>query len=229
MTETMEQVDEPETETVPETPETGDATEDEPDTGDVENAEPEPEPEPEQAVSQEEMERTLKKVDQAATTYRNRVSTLLGEQANDLMPCPLCSDGIMGHLYPVEWITPSSELQARLIDVLKTPNEPDYMGAPNARKCGTCDGWGKVKSGSRVAGKTLVQCPTCGGNGYQGQGAPVTNGAPTGDVIELHPPEDEAPLVSGDADIWGSPRLLDDGQENPNYGKMPQYKNPALP
>jgi hypothetical protein len=39
----------------------------------------------------------------------------------------------------------------------------------------------------------------------------------------------EEPLVTDGTDVWGSPKLLPDGQENPNYGKMPQYKNPTLP
>jgi hypothetical protein len=39
----------------------------------------------------------------------------------------------------------------------------------------------------------------------------------------------EEPLVTDGNDVWGSPKLLPDGQENPNYGKMPQYKNPTLP
>ena len=47
--------------------------------------------------------------------------------------------------------------------------------------------------------------------------------------VEFPPPPSEGPVATGDVDIWGSPRLLDDGQENPNYGKMVQYKNPELP
>jgi hypothetical protein len=54
--------------------------------------------------------------------------------------------------------------------------------------------------------------------------APPQNGVP-----EVEFPDDTGPLVVADADAWGSPRLLDDGQENPNYGRMPQYKDKSLP
>jgi hypothetical protein len=225
-------VTEPEAEVVePDEPETGDVTEpDEP----TEPPEPEPdepealaavEPEPEQVVD----EATFKKVDQAGTTYRNRVAALLGDAILGFSPCPLCADGIMGHIPPLEDAQPSSELQARLLDVLRTPVEPHYLSAPNGRKCETCDGWGVVLTGSRKAGRERAECPICKGNGFVSHGvlaAPQNGDAPP---LALVSPEDESPLVVGDADIWGSPKVLPDGQENPNYGKMPQYKNPTLP
>jgi hypothetical protein len=192
-------------------------------------SEPQDEPPAAPAVDHVAMERILEKIDRSATTYRNRVSDLLGEQAQDLSPCPLCEPGIMGLIYPPEWTEPVSELHARLLDVLKTPSAPEYRDAPNVRQCGTCAGWGSVLSGSRVAGKERVLCPTCKGNGFQGDQAVTPAPQGTNGSVDPEWPADTAPLVSGDADIWGSPKVLDDGQDNPNYGKMPQYKNPALP
>src|SRR5512142_2930551 len=114
---------EPETD-APDEPEPDEPeTTDEPEWGEqAEPDEPETEPEPEAApqVDNVEMEKALRKVDQAATTYRNRVSTLLGEQANDLSPCPLCTTGIIGLIVPPDWITPENETHARLIEVLRT-------------------------------------------------------------------------------------------------------------
>jgi hypothetical protein len=202
----------------------------------TEPTEPEPEPEPVEpveppppAVDPAEMEKILKKVDGRATTYRNAVADLLGDAILGFTPCPLCSDGIMGHIPPLEDAQPSTELEARLLEVLKTPSAPEYREAPNVRQCGTCAGWGSVLSGSRVAGKERVMCPTCKGNGFQGD--LVANLPPQGTngAVEYEMPDDVKPVASGDVDIWGSPRLLDDGQENPNFGKMIQYKNPALP
>ncbi len=196
-----------------------------------EPAEPqEPVHEPaEPVVDEAQMEKFYKSLGTRTTTFNNWLSAELGEGANDLQPCPLCADGIMGHIYPVGWVEPTSDLQARLFEVIKTPIAPEYWPAPNVRKCGTCDGWGKVASGSRVAGKTLVLCPQCRGNGFQGDALmpAAENGAAP--VVELVQPEPDGPVADGDHDIWGSPRLLDDGQENPNYGKMVQYKDPSLP
>ncbi len=183
----------------------------------------------EPVVDEAVMEKFYKSLGTRTTTLNNWIENELPGGAADLSPCPLCSDGILGHIYPPDWMEPTSDLQARLIEVLKTPVAPDYWPAPNVRKCGTCDGWGKVASGSRVAGKTLVLCPQCRGNGFQGDALmpAAENGAAP--VVELVQPPEEGPVADGDHDIWGSPRLLDDGQENPNYGKMVQYKDPSLP
>ena len=69
----------------------------------------------------------------------------------------------------------------------------------------------------------------CGGDGFQLQGgrpAQAQNGSEA--EVQYNLPN-EAPLVDDGTDVWGSPKILPDGMENPNYGKMPQYKNPTLP
>lgn len=208
--ETPEQPEQPET---PETPEQPETTE---------------QPETPQ-VTPEQMEKFYKGLATRTATLDRWIEAELGDNYADLSACPLCSDGIVGHIYPPEWIQPVSELQARLVDVLKQPSTPDFQPAPNARRCGTCDGWGQVLSGSRIAGKERIVCPQCRGNGFQGGEGSVAT--PQGDngAVEFPPPPGEGPVATGDTDIWGSPRLLEDGQENPNYGKMVQYKNPELP
>ena len=218
--------------TEPVEPDESQPVEPDPDEEAAETDEPEPEPEPEPenvGPSPEELERMSKALDKEATRHANRLSEIMGDAAQILVPCELCDAQTAGFHLPVEHLHPESDLDARLLDVLKTPGEPPYRQAPNARECGTCGGYGKVLSGSKVAGRERVQCPTCGGNGYQGQGTPLSNGDAAQAIVELSPPVDEQPLAGGDADIWGSPRILPDGQENPNFGKMPQYKNPTLP
>ena len=180
-------------------------------------------------MNERDLEEMQKKLERSATTWRNRVSELLGETAQILVPCELCDPSIPGFHWPSDVEQPRSDEHARLLDVLRTPAAPDFQPARHVRQCADCDGWGAVLSGSRVAGKERVTCPTCKGQGFQGDaiGAPVqqvTNGE-----VAVEFPAESQPLVSDDADVWGSPKLLDDGQENPNYGKMPQYKNPLLP
>lgn len=186
---------------------------------------------PEEALgmTERELEELQKKLERSATTWRNRVSELLGETAQMLVPCELCDPMIPGFHWPVDVQAAGSDVQARLLDVLKNPAAPEFQSARHVRQCGDCGGWGQVLSGSRVAGKERVVCPTCKGQGFQGDaiGAPVQQAS--NGTVEADFPPDTQPLVADDADVWGSPRLLDDGQENPNYGKMPQYKNPSLP
>lgn len=201
---------------------------------DAEEGEEGEQPEPEEEAqfhgpSAEEIEKMGKRLDAEATRHANRLSEIMGESAQALERCELCDPQTAGFHLPVEYMQPESDLDARLIEVLKTPSLPDYMQAQHVRRCGNCDGWGSVLSGSRVAGKDRVKCPNCQGNGFQGPAQIVADAPSTNGPVAVELPDDAQPLVSDDADIWGSPRLLPDGQENPNYGKMPQYKTPGLP
>ena len=199
---------------------------DEPEQGDGD----EPEPNAEfQGPSVEEIEKMSKRLDGEATRHRNRISEIMGEMAQVLVPCELCDPQTAGFHLPADSLQPENDLEARLVEVLKTPSAPEYLLAGHVRRCAACDGWGAVLSGSRVAGKERVKCPTCGGQGFQGQGVVPEQANTSNGVVAVEIPDDAKPLVTDDADVWGSPRLLPDGQENPNYGKMPQYKQPGLP
>ena len=200
---------------------------------DQDEGEPEPEPAPEPApegLSMEELEKVRKSLDKSATTWRNRVSQLLGEEAQYLVVCELCDETIPGFHWPAEMVTPRDDVQARLYDVLRAPSGPGYQPDPFTVECTTCQGLGKTLTKSLVAGKTERVCPSCGGDGFkvsQAQGAPPPQ---NGDAAEIrYNLPDEEPLVVDGQDAWGSPKLLPDGQENPNWGRMPQYKNPTLP
>src|SRR5438067_5296911 len=119
-------------------------------------------------MSLEELEKVRSKLDRSATTWRNRVSELLGEDAQMLVPCELCDPTIPGFHWPPDLEQPRDDLHAHLLDVLRTPDSPDYNQAQHVRRCQLCDGWGVVLSGSRVAGKGQVKCQMCKGNGFVG-------------------------------------------------------------
>src|SRR6266581_4471261 len=102
MTEVME---EPGTQTPEEAPE-GPA---EPTT---EPGEPEPEEEPTpeeppapaapEGMSERELEAVRVKLERSATTWRNRVADLMGDEANFLVACELCDPIIPGFHFPPE-------------------------------------------------------------------------------------------------------------------------------
>jgi hypothetical protein len=107
--------------------------------------------------------------------------------------------------------------------------EADYPASPDVRRCGKCDGLGKVATGSRVPKWTTISCGDCRGHGFVPPPGMVANGSgpPERVVVAVGAGDQSGPPA--DADPWGSPRLLPDGQENPNYGRMPQYKAAELP
>lgn len=202
------------------------------DTPDEDEAEAEAEQTtPPPGISYEQLEQMRKKLDTSANTWRRRVEELLGEDFEMLTPCELCSFDIPGFHWPAELQQPISETHERLLNVLRQPAAPEYRDATQVRQCVDCAGWGKVKSGSRLASHETVTCPSCKGYGYTPPPVPTSSGNGYAEAVQIEGggvggDQDEPPA---DADIWGSPRILPDGQENPNYGKMPQYKNPTLP
>lgn len=194
-----------------------------------EPAEQPEQPAPPEGMSQNDLEKLQKKLDTSANTWRRRVSELLGEDALLLVACELCESNIPGYHWPAEIKQPENDVQERLLDVLKQPAAPEYQPARDVRMCPDCQGWGVTLTGSKKAGKERKDCIGCKGYGYVPPPGQPANGAATVEQVrELVTPDGE-PLVHDDNDVWGSPRLLGDGQENPNYGKMPQYKHPDFP
>lgn len=206
------------------------------------DAEPVPEPEPieppseqpqtapePQGLSEKEREKQQKDLDKEAKRHADTVSRLLGADAEDVTECPFCDPQLLGFFFDAQLAQPRSEMQARMIEALSLPMQAEYKDAPHASRCEDCDGYGVVLSGSRKPGNDTVVCPTCKGNGYVTDPRFTSNGVvPTGDQPALVAVGGSEPVIE-DADAWGSPRVLPDGQENPNYGRMPQYKNPNLP
>jgi hypothetical protein len=183
----------------------------------------------ERVATPEELEAQRTKLQRSATTWRNRVSDVLGEDAQLLVACELCEPDIPGFHFPADVMRPYDERHARLIAVLLDQTGPEYPEASDVHQCETCAGWGSVRTGSRVAGRETKTCSTCVGYGYVPPPSLDRNGpSPTGQASDLVTVA-ASPGLMDDHDAWGSPRLLPDGRDNPNYGKMPQYKDAALP
>jgi hypothetical protein len=80
-----------------------------------------------------------------------------------------------------------------------------------------------------MAGKGQVKCLRCKGQGFVGDAELPSIEAPPASNGEVEFPDETQPAITADVDPNGSPRYLPDGQENPNFGKWPQFKDPTLP
>lgn len=178
----------------------------------------------------EQLAELSSKLDQGATRWRKRVGELFGpEDFAVLVPCELCTE-VPGFHFPAELLQPESELEARLIAVLRGGVEgPQLQTDPEIRACAVCGGEGKTLTGSKVRGRETTKCRACKGYGYVPP--PGDANAPADlDDAPVEAVEPGEPLATAeDTDAWGSPHYLADGQENPNWGRMPQYKDPAYP
>lgn len=231
------------TETVPEEPLEQPATgapdeseldlpaEDEEESGEEAPTEPEPEPEPEPA--QPSSYARTQEQDKALTSeqkrHTERVSKILGDEATEVIVCPFCNPELQGFLYPGDLDHPRDEIHAKMIDVLRPAPSVEYVQDAETQTCERCRGEGQTLTGSNVPNYRTKVCSACNGFGY----LPPPGSASNGNVP--HEPARELVAVAhgeqaqDETDAFGSPRLLNDGRENPNYGRMPQYKDPKYP
>lgn len=140
---------------------------------------------------------------EAADDYRYSISVI----------CPLCE----GHGLMYEPQTPEEGAQMRsfLLALVGETTIEELHDHPTFHRCDTCEGFGKVRTGSRVQGQEALPCPDCNGQGHSGGRSnvaalpaavpPVT---PAADV-----PEAEQERIGNDA--WGRP------PGHPHYGKLP--------
>jgi hypothetical protein len=192
-----ENAPEPEPENVPETEQGDEANPDaepsEPIEGDDEQgdeAERDGEPAPDSQAVQDEkaLAKRDQKLDAENVRHAKRVSEIMEEGAVDLIPCPVCMDGIAGWVYSPEAQALSEEAILRLRQLIGLSGLEGIKQATFAARCPDCDGNGEVRTGSRVLGYETTTCERCKKAGWIRVGSAPTNGH-----VE---PEDEA-VVTG--------------------------------
>jgi hypothetical protein len=173
------------------------AASDDEDAAAADDAEPAPtfEP-PANAMTEKELEANQKKIDRARASFYDRVTAIMGEDAQALVPCPACSYFVPGLIFPQEL---PDQVKAELWPFLGLPDPNDIAEAPDRRRCPTCKGRGKLQSGSLIPEYAIVKCRDCKGMGFKDDNPPTTsengaNGAVLGDELGDVPPmpEDEA-------------------------------------
>lgn len=129
--------------------------------------------------SEAEIEKAAKQVDQLRKSVANRVGSIFGDDASFLVACPLCAGTAPGWLWPPSE-APLPEDQVRAVFTTLGVIEPkEYQHYQSYNRCPDCEGLGSVKTGSRVPGFDVVDCPNCMRKGYV-MAAPLplpTNGA----------------------------------------------------
>lgn len=180
-------------------------------------------------LTPEALEKRTRSAEQRFERYAKGITDLYEEDALKLLPCPLCPDQHKGFVS----IDFAGRVPQEVTDSVKLylgiQREQEYAQDPGTGACPTCESKGKVKTGSSVPGHEARTCPNCKGYGYVPPPTQETprNGASSPTVT----PEaiTEALQSVEDVDEWGEPRILPDGRENPNFGKMPNRKVPVEP
>ena len=150
-------------------------------------AEPEPEPEPTEPDGEEEeaadapaagmTTEQAAELEKATATYFKRVEKVFG--ADNVPPaCEHC--GGLG------------------FDLTGGQGEPDYPEHENYIECEACHGYGHVKTGSKVPGHDLHDCPQCLGRGY-------LEALPTPQLVPETTPTHGVPAWMGDVQSQNYP------------------------
>lgn len=121
-------------------------------------------------TSPEEWEARFKRIGKSHKTYVAAVGRILEEDATDLLPCPLCEDGIPAFVNAHDAGKVDAETVGKVNAFLGfTPPETLRKSRVN-EECGTCAGLGELLTGSRVEKFARKACPDCNGMGFTGPG-----------------------------------------------------------
>jgi hypothetical protein len=171
-----------------------------------EQGEPEPEPDDEPSDEQERLaelaaradsEKARKKRDEQLDgekeRHAKRVGQIMGEAAVDLIPCPVCMDGIDGWVFVPEVQQLPPEAISRIRQVIGLPDYSSFRPARDAQECPDCEGLGEVITGSHVPGYETKDCGRCAKRGWVPVAAPPT----TNGHVDPAAPEVTGPTVYG--------------------------------
>lgn len=122
-------------------------------------------------LSEKDIADRMAKLEKEAERHAKRVAEIMEEAGNDLIPCPVCMDGIAGWVYSPEAQQLSEEAILRLRQLIGLSGLEGLVPATFAQRCPDCDGQGEVRTGSRVAGYETTTCERCAKKGWVRVGA----------------------------------------------------------
>jgi rubrerythrin len=206
-------------EAAPETPQEPLTPEEEPaqvptpeEPGEAEEGEEEPTEPTEEPAEQEQpsgaahdlkaAQRQRDQLDREDMRHRERLSAILGEDANKLLQCPMCAHFFSGWLPPPAELPLPPENEQLIRAFLGMPDLSNFHDDPAHDTCPDCDGLGRVRTGSKVPGYEVMDCGRCVGKGWVGKaltaenGAQVTTTGVTGPTVYREPePLEDDPAV----------------------------------
>lgn len=148
--------------------------------GEHEAGEDDVQPETAQSKSEKEIEKAVKSLQAENTRHKNRVSQIMGEDAQDLVPCPRCVGFADGLIFPPD-AAPVDEAQREA--VLSSIGLGAEAGGglvmrPGYIECPDCNGFGEWQNPTKAPHYQKTQCTGCGGQGYRPEVAPQSNVTP---------------------------------------------------
>jgi hypothetical protein len=120
------------------------------------------------------VQKLRKQVRDERDRHAKRLGDILGDAATDTLPCPLCFDGLMGFVLPMDAGNLSDEQKAAVLAFVGEDMGSELRDAEGVVMCDRCDGHGQLKYPSRNPHTKTQQCPKCAGQGFVLAPQPVT-------------------------------------------------------
>ena len=160
-----------------------------------------------------------KRIDRNVANLVKALQEVLADEAQFLQPCPRCADDFPGLIWQpgVKGVLP--ETRAAVMISMGEDPDPTLNQDPRANRCGVCDGWGKVATGSRVARMDKMDCQECNGRGWVGPRSAGLAQEQQAATPALYSVADTNGHDSPPTDPWGRVK------GEPLYGVMPGYEN----
>ena len=191
------------------------------DGGEEEAAAAEPTPEPAATVnaprSEKDVDRALKALERAGTTYRNAVSRAMGEDAQELEQCPRCNAPVAGMIFPPATAPVDDDTRDAVLASIGqgATASPPLQPAKGVETCPSCLGNGVLEFPTFVAHTREQQCVKCQGAGYVNVDTPQPAITGTSWPAPQGNGELSNTLTFPPADRWGRPT------GHPHYGIPP--------
>lgn len=154
-------------------------------------------------LTEKQLEKRAESVFKENERHRKRISDLMEEDAVDLIPCPVCMDYFHGWIYDPAKAPLGEEQTQRVLQFVGISDNEQIPVAPWAQMCPDCNGYGEVKTGSKVQHAQTTGCVRCNKQGWLNHShARETNG---------HSADVELDLTTGPT-VYGAepdPRIAD--------------------
>jgi hypothetical protein len=118
------------------------------------------------ALNEADLEKLHGKLTKANEAHARKVATIMGEDAEALIPCPVCSEFVAGAIFPPEVAPLPEHVKENMKQLLGYDTWEAVPAVSWAQECPECHGYGNVKTGSKVAGAETTGCLNCNTRGW---------------------------------------------------------------
>jgi hypothetical protein len=120
-------------------------------------------------LTEKRVEQIMRSLEREAERHGREVVKRAGPMFDDLVPCPLCTDGpgTVGYIVP-QLPEPAQTMRRQAVAMaLGGDAEPEYLHDPDKDTCDVCAGLGMLATGSKVPNQEALPCRACTGQGWR--------------------------------------------------------------